>query len=146
MQLFEKYGTLIETNTALIEKVPPCRTKGGADLLQALKSSRSILVLDLSFNLVGKYVLRSLKECCDSNRKAQRLATMGGPAASAAALDFERQTAPIASPVSGGQIEQHDPALWTACQEDSRIASTRRTLLQPLAVVQDRRHVDLAVK
>eukprot|EP01052_Picozoa_sp_SAG31_P032022 SAG31_NODE_3465_length_4243_cov_8.202220_5_plen_67_part_00 len=25
MQLFEKYGTLIERNTALIEKVSPCR-------------------------------------------------------------------------------------------------------------------------
>eukprot|EP01052_Picozoa_sp_SAG31_P041334 SAG31_NODE_6240_length_2107_cov_1.253486_3_plen_113_part_00 len=27
MQLFEKYGTLIERNTALIEKVSPCRQR-----------------------------------------------------------------------------------------------------------------------
>eukprot|EP01052_Picozoa_sp_SAG31_P059448 SAG31_NODE_18747_length_624_cov_0.880000_1_plen_73_part_10 len=29
VQLFEKYGTLIERNTALIEKVSPCRVRAG---------------------------------------------------------------------------------------------------------------------
>eukprot|EP01052_Picozoa_sp_SAG31_P013771 SAG31_NODE_837_length_11633_cov_18.437663_7_plen_989_part_00 len=42
MQLFEKYGTLIERNTALIEKVSPCRTSFSSDIARVMIENASL--------------------------------------------------------------------------------------------------------